>query len=831
MRLALRAPRAPGAVARLGATLALVATSCLAVALVWALVGFPAQTLTDVDQGRVDSASRPLDGSRTLGQTFRSRRANLSAIEFWAVVYDAEAPLPAGARMRLTLERLGEGGVGPEPVREVWVDLSGLRHNERLRVAFTPLADSAGVAYRATVWTPEDYGLALWRTDTDAYAPGGLLEGGAPAPGDLSMTTHYTYGPVDALRHLASRAGAAALLLPGLLLLLPGYALALWLPADRRWDGWTSLALVLALAIAFWALLALWAGTLGVNAGGPRARVVLGGMGALAAVALARGRRVFLPAGNTSGDGDARTVHVAMVVVLALAVAGRALNVRDLVVPNWVDSLHHTLIARLISEAGGVPATYEPYLPVENLHYHFGLHAAAAGLTWILPLRADEAVLLLGQALSALAPLAAYTLAGWLFRRRWAGVGAALVAGSLSYMPAYYASWGRYTQLAGLVVLPAACLAACRTLERDGFRHAPTAALLSAGLALTHYRVLLLYVFAWPLVILWRGLAARHWREAARAAARALAVGGAALALIAPWAWRFARQVLPEVGSAYGGWAASEAAGGLSTGLLEAYWFLPLLEVAAAGLAWGIARRRGAALFLGAWVGMWFLAANLHVVGLRDIWLLDADAVVISLWLPVGALCGYLVADATGVSVAGLRRRWPGRPWGTWRAAALLAATLALGAAGAWAHVDIVNPVTVLVTEEDLRAMAWVREHTPPDALFLVNSRGWQGDIRMGSDAGWWLPMLADRRATQPAVLYHHGTPEYREAVCDLSLAVERAERPDEPALLARLEAEGVTHVFVGAKGGTLLPRDLDPSPHYRTVYADGPVRVYEFLP
>jgi hypothetical protein len=75
--------------------------------------------------------------------------------------------------------------------------------------------------------------------------------------------------------------------------------------------------------------------------------------------------------------------------------------------------------------------------------------------------------------------------------------------------------------------------------------------------------------------------------------------------------------------------------------------------------------------------------------------------------------------------------------------------------------------------------------------------------------------------------------------VADLASAVEalapgpdgaRAATPDDPAFLGRLRAEGVTHVYVGARGGPLMPRDLDPSPHYRAVYTDGPVRLYEVL-
>ena len=64
-----------------------------------------------------------------------------------------------------------------------------------------------------------------------------------------------------------------------------------------------------------------------------------------------------------------------------------------------------------------------------------------------------------------------------------------------------------------------------------------------------------------------------------------------------------------------------------------------------------------------------------------------------------------------------------------------------------------------------------------------------------------------------------------------LARAVEEAPSLDDPALIARLRAEGVTHVFVGERAGRLLPKDLDASPHYRLLYTHGPARVYAFAP
>jgi hypothetical protein len=162
---------------------------------------------------------------------------------------------------------------------------------------------------------------------------------------------------------------------------------------------------------------------------------------------------------------------------------------------------------------------------------------------------------------------------------------------------------------------------------------------------------------------------------------------------------------------------------------------------------------------------------------------------------------------------------------------ALAGVLLVLAWQGSWRMVDIVNPVTVLATPDDMRAIAWVAQNTPRDARFLINTRLWQGQVHAGSDAGWWLPYLAQRAVTLPNVLYLLASHDYRQSVDDLANAVEGSKSLEDATLRTRLVHEGVTHIFVGAQGGTLMPKELDASPYAQLRYASGPVRVYAFVP
>jgi len=124
-------------------------------------------------------------------------------------------------------------------------------------------------------------------------------------------------------------------------------------------------------------------------------------------------------------------------------------------------------------------------------------------------------------------------------------------------------------------------------------------------------------------------------------------------------------------------------------------------------------------------------------------------------------------------------------------------------------------------------AMAWIDEQTEPGAVFLVNARFWQPGLYVGSDAGWWIPYLANRQATQPPILYYHGSPAYRESIAELAEQQTRL-REDPEAMTAWIRSLGVTHVYVGSRGGALEPRLLDALDSLEAVYSQGPVRVYQ---
>ena len=249
-----------------------------------------------------------------------------------------------------------------------------------------------------------------------------------------------------------------------------------------------------------------------------------------------------------------------------------------------------------------------------------------------------------------------------------------------------------------------------------------------------------------------------------------------------------------------------------------------VLVLGALGWVWALARRRRFALTLALWVGSLFVLASLGVWGLPGGGFINYVSVEISLFLPLSVLCGYMVAEVLAAWRAALSPRWER----VYRAGTglLLAGAMAFGA---WTLLPILNPDTVLFRQADEPAQRWIEAHAPPDALFLINPMPWSAYLYAGADGGAWIAPLAGRRTIPPPVLYGIGSPAEVQTINELCAQVLR--RGDDPqALLPLLRERGVSHVYVGARGGVLSAQALAASESYRPVYARDGVWVFEVL-
>ena len=141
-------------------------------------------------------------------------------------------------------------------------------------------------------------------------------------------------------------------------------------------------------------------------------------------------------------------------------------------------------------------------------YYHYAFHALAAVFSFISRLSPPDAVLYLGQVLNAAIAMAVYRLGKALWGDWRRAVLSAILVAFVTQMPAYYVTWGRYTLLTGMLLLPLA-MASALDIVNKGVQKSRlfTLGLLTAGILLSHY-------FAASSVgILFLSLESRYWLE------------------------------------------------------------------------------------------------------------------------------------------------------------------------------------------------------------------------------------------------------------------------------------------------------------------------------
>ncbi|MCX6071628.1 MAG: hypothetical protein NTU91_12360 [Chloroflexi bacterium] len=518
--------------------------------------------------------------------------------------------------------------------------------------------------------------------------------------------------------------------------------------------------------------------------------------------------------------------------IFVATLAARMAAVRGLAFPLWTDSLHHTLITQIISETGRLPASYRPYAPIDSFTYHFGFHTLAAWYHLLTGTPVPRSVVVVGQAVNALAVLTTYALALRLTGRRSGALAAALIVGLLSQMPAQFVNWSRYPQLEGQVVLPVVILLTMDSLERERpNRLWLLAGLAAAGLFLTHNRIFLFYGAFAAIYLASRMIAVRkNWRALARQVLLAGAIAGVFLLVDSLWLIRFF--------GGFGGRVAKVVIDGYQPSQAGVYFdFTPIdlfrygmwppdLALAAGGAVLATVRRNWKLHLLILWFLSLFAMANVHRLGIYP--LFSNLIVNMFLCLPISILAGYLAGECARWVYAALLHHRPRLRLAAFWASGALAVSAA--AVGALYTIGITAPDNVFVRPADLQAMAWIRENTPPQALFHSETHFWTPVVCHGLDAGYWIPLLAGRQATVPIQTYtSDGTPAQIDLINQRARdLVDASSAPELGELLADYR---VDYYYVGARRS-----DFDPGPflsdtaHFRLVYNKDGVWIFAVI-
>jgi hypothetical protein len=383
------------------------------------------------------------------------------------------------------------------------------------------------------------------------------------------------------------------------------------------------------------------------------------------------------------------------------------------------------------------------------------------------------------------------------------------------FFPAYYATWGRMTQLTGVLVLPV-LLALTWQLVRGSGRWKRVwvlVGLLAAGIFLIHFRVFLLYlVFAG---VVWLFSLGRNGR-------RLIGAGLLTLVLILPRLGQLLAETNP-------GRAISNSLPGYNdfpTGYVTVGWERPFLWLGGAAVLLVVVAVMGRKkwgfmpLFLVIWVGMTAVLLSGSRLGLPETSLININSAYIVMFVPLALTLG-IVGDRVWRWLR--RRHWLIQGLG---AVIVGGAMTAAAVFGLKQQVTILNSDTILAKPEDEAGLTWLADNTPSEAKVLVNSFSWLGTTWAGQDGGAWIVPLTGRASTTPPADYIYD-PTLAVSVAEFNNAMKNWGNWADPAIAAQLREAGVTHVFVGGRGGFIDPAELARNPEMALIFGQDGVFVF----
>jgi hypothetical protein len=777
-----------------------------------------------------------IDPTLSVGQSFISRRPFLNGITLWVEALPDNEPQ---TQSHLTIDLYYSPG-DQTPIFTTQIPSHTIGEVAPIKIDIPPQSGTPGQAYYLSISTNQGSYNIKGRNE-DAYSRGQAYISGSPVETDIAFYLSYEYNQDSILQDIINWSSHIWIIIPlGAILILPGWLLIESSPFRKKYNLVEKIAMSTGISLAVIPVVMLWTSTVGIRWNRTSVIIVYSILAVLLVFLLSKR---YLNSKKSSNEINAqganddsvshnnlRIEYLVLFGIFLIALTVRLAMVRDLATPAWVDSVHHSLITQVISITGGYPDTYAPFLSFDPEYYHPGFHSQAATFQWLSGLLTSDALLVFGQVLNAMSVFAVYLLTTTLTKNRIAALFAALITGLFTPMPAYYTSWGRYTQLSALLILPACMVLfhqAMNALEkRNRWICILLNGVITGGLFLVHYRVAAFYICFLVAYFLSRVLF--NPKETLKIGKKFIFVllssGIVTIFMILPWLLPTIKDIiLPRL---------------LPRGATEVKFFsdfswrylttalgIEALVLAGLGIIWGLIQRMRFIITLLLWVGLLFILANLDALKLPGGGFVNNTSVEIALFIPISILGGYFISQL----VSAWRDVFPERIQIVFNVSLLLIGlTVALYAARSL--LPILNPITFLSRQPDRLGITWVQENIPIEEKVLINPFLWGYGLYAGHDGGFWITPLTGRVTMPPPVLYGLGSEEYRQNINDISQKIMNlGESPGE--LWDYLKENEIKYVFTGARGGLISPKALDESEYFTQRYNQDGVWIFEVLP
>jgi hypothetical protein len=484
------------------------------------------------------------------------------------------------------------------------------------------------------------------------------------------------------------------------------------------------------------------------------------------------------------------------------------------------DSYHHTLITQLIFDNGGLPNNYQPATDqLISFSYHYGYHAAMATLMWLSGWGSRLLVLASTALLVMFSTFTSALLVDEVTERPYAGVAASAFTGFIFVFPMYMLNWGRYSQFAALILLSVFLQLIIAYIKKYTgsieFRRIILLAIIAAGIAFTHYRVTIMAVLSIIfLIIFFKQNAKYSIHDNLRFLKPLLAISALAFLFFSPWLWQVIKShqigysIQPaDINSSY------YSIKRLGVSVLNYPTNSLVIIFTISGLVWGFIKKKWFVLWSVAWAGSMLLLSGPYLFSGS----MDRITVIISLYLPASVIVGWFTREIYSSVNKPLRKIVVG-----------IFILIII-----WSGYIALNKNLIgssYVTLADLTAADWIKNNTPGNARFMVNTYkfDFSSNFVIGSDAGYWLPLLANRLTVTVPMIFNiekFGNPDGLQQLLDFyNLGADITT----PEAVDYLQKMNISYVFIGEHGGQIDVNNLLNSKDYFLVYQNNNVYLFK---
>ena len=767
-----------------------------------------------------------IQSGSTVGQTFVAENAGLDGL---LIFLDPEGDLSGEVRLHLRSDSEAKNDRSQAVISADQITQAG-----NYLFEFDPQADSFRKYYYAFL-EYEGTGL-IWvgNAQAESYLDGALYVDHHPVDRQMGfqLTYHPGYRALGFLRELLY--WFVILLAAIFLFVVPGFSILTLLLPDLNKLRWSArIVLGIGISLSLYPILFLLTYLVNIKIGAILTWIPgLIGSGILLRKAatclryssLREKIRLWFHSENLLPD-------LITFLILAAIIGVRFFIIRTVDLPLWGDSLTHSMVAQLIVDNGGLFQSWVPYAELQSFTYHFGFHTLTAVFHWLTKIPVPQSTLWVGQILNILAVLGLYPIAEKISGFKWAGISSIVIAGLIISMPNFYTNWGRYTQLAGQAILPAIIILAWYLRDKRQIQILPSVVLgsLMGGLSLMHYRVLIFAIIFIFIIVIDGMIRSRHIALAVNFAISTLT----GVFVFLPWlssmiGGRILGNALDQISTpanAVSNWIQEyNLIGNLSVYLPSYIW----VAMIGCGL-WAVLRRDKYAATIVAWWMLLLIAANPQLLGLPGQGVLSNFAVFIAMYIPAGLLIGSAVGWILATKPI-LARSMP------------ILITLLAFFGGISRLGDLDPEKHALATRPDIHAWAWIENNLPIDAKFLPNSFfAFGGTIVVGSDGGWWLPLMTRRQSSLPPISYGVEKGPRVDNIHWQNEIVRQIQRGgiNDIDSLGMIRDREISHIYVGQQQGSvnssglilLDPDLLSASSFFKPIYHQDRVWIFEVIP